>query len=194
MVVLNREQDRALLLQSLEAVPVVKTQQHHQQEVYGGGQKGSSSSHAENAGPVQGQGEETACSLDPTDLLFLRGLMDSPIMKALIKGKITSRDMGSALRANDTGMAWLRRSAASAQVRCGGRHQVEALGPLLFLLPQLLCSVSPQHHLSMSPFINMSMLKFSSDRELLLALLMSLPRENKRSTAALDGIAVLYIN
>ncbi|KAG0713019.1 Protein fantom [Chionoecetes opilio] len=32
--------------------------------------------------------------------------------------------------------------------------------------------------------------EFSSDRELLLALLMSLPRENKRSTAALDGIAV----
>lgn len=32
MVVLNREQDRALLLQSLEAVPVAKTQQQQQQE------------------------------------------------------------------------------------------------------------------------------------------------------------------
>ncbi|KAK8389162.1 hypothetical protein O3P69_020855 [Scylla paramamosain] len=95
MVVLNREQDRALLLQSLEAVPVAKTQQQQQQEVYGGGQKGSSSSSShvqEAAGPAKGQGEETSCSLDPTDLLFLRGLMDSPIMKALIKVQDTLED------------------------------------------------------------------------------------------------------
>ncbi len=45
----------------------------------------------------------------------------------------------------------------------------------------------------MFPFVNMSMLKFSSDRQLLLALMMSLPRENKRSTVALLGIAVLYL-
>ena len=37
------------------------------------------------------------------------------------------------------------------------------------------------------------MLKFSSDRDDLLALRMSLPIENKRSTAALEGMAVLNL-
>ncbi|KAF2356000.1 hypothetical protein FHG87_013242 [Trinorchestia longiramus] len=39
----------------------------------------------------------------------------------------------------------------------------------------------------------MSTLSLSSDRERLLALMMSLSRENKRSTAAVVGIAVLYL-
>ena len=42
------------------------------------------------------------------------------------------------------------------------------------------------------PLVNISMLKLSSDRELRLALLISFPRENKRTTAELDGMAVLY--
>ena len=41
--------------------------------------------------------------------------------------------------------------------------------------------------------VNISMLKLSSDRELNLALLISFQRKNKRSTAALDGMAVLFL-
>ncbi|XP_045135575.1 protein PALS2-like isoform X3 [Portunus trituberculatus] len=120
MVVLNREQDRALLLQSLEAVPVSKTQQQQQQEgVYGGGQKGSSSSstsHApEAAGPPKGQGEESSCSLDPTDLLFLRGLMDSPIMKALIKVQDTLEDGVGVVEPVSTGSSKL---ASQLHLQC----------------------------------------------------------------------------
>ena len=43
------------------------------------------------------------------------------------------------------------------------------------------------------PFRNISILKLLSDKLDLFALLMSLPRENKRSTAALEGTAVLYL-
>lgn len=56
--------------------------------VSGGGQKGSSGSRVDEAGPATSHKAETSCSLDPTDLFFLRGLMDSPIMKALIKVSI----------------------------------------------------------------------------------------------------------
>ncbi|KAG0711256.1 hypothetical protein GWK47_021004 [Chionoecetes opilio] len=45
----------------------------------------------------------------------------------------------------------------------------------------------------MLPFMKSSMSKFSSDRDDLLALKMSLPIENKRSTAALEGMAVLNL-
>ena len=48
-------------------------------------------------------------------------------------------------------------------------------------------------HVRMLPFIKINMLKFSSDRDDLLALRMSLPIENKRSTAALEGMAVLNL-
>ncbi|XP_050701109.1 protein PALS2-like isoform X3 [Eriocheir sinensis] len=95
MVVLNREQDRALLLQSLEAVPVASKTQQQQQQVSGGGQKGSSGCHVEEAGPgpaTSSKDAEPSCTLDPTDLFFLRGLMDSPIMKALIKVQDTLED------------------------------------------------------------------------------------------------------
>ena len=45
----------------------------------------------------------------------------------------------------------------------------------------------------MLPFMQINMLKFLSDKDDLLALKISLPIENKRSTAALEGMAVLNL-
>lgn len=42
--------------------------------------------------------------------------------------------------------------------------------------------------------MNMSVLMFMSDRELLLAMIMSLPKHNQWPSATLPGIAVLHIN
>lgn len=53
--------------------------------VSGGRQKAGCKSCLEAGPATSDKGAESTCSLNPTDLFFLRGLMDSPIMKALIK-------------------------------------------------------------------------------------------------------------